>query len=159
MASKKKAAVQKAPLVVRAPTAPGQQVVLQFFMKPETIELSFKNFGTDFHHLRLSEKVLDKFMDTLDSRTKRGPRYTPQERHNKMVFFITKRIVPVEGNCAAMRGPEYEASIKRLLWEIFKEDFDKDFDALGQNVAEKERIEVENTETGETQVFEAETET
>lgn len=114
------------------------QAILKAWVEPEVVTRKFLNYATEFHKLRVTDTAVDRFLKSIGKISKKGrARYTDKEKHLKMVEFIIKRS---KIKATKMTGEQWEASMRSLLLEVFKEPWDRDHDKDGKEMSTSQQF-------------------
>lgn len=102
---------------------------LDCFFEPEEVVKKYHSYRTDYHKIRVSGTLVENFLNRIERTTKKGPKFSKEAQHYKMCEFVMKRAKPLEPK---MSGSEWEESMKSLLFKIFEERWDREFDKGGE---------------------------
>lgn len=99
------------------------QKSLKVYLTEEKPDFITRIYKTDFHSLKVRDKVLERFNAMLERRNRKGnPKYTDEEKHFKRCLWLMRRVSPRESK---MSGSDWERSMRSLLKKVFNDDWDR----------------------------------
>lgn len=104
---------------------------LNTYFEEEVITTKMRTFKNDYHVLKVKENTVENLLEKLNKSTKKGAKFTTKQQHMKLCEFILKK-AKLRKDVEKIEGEQWERSMRSMLWEVFKEKWDKDFDKTGK---------------------------